>query len=86
MATIVSKPRIELRLTIALTEDEARALDALAGYGDDEFIKAFYEVLGKAYMEPHEAGLRLFLSTIREEMPRQLARVDEARKLFEANQ
>ena len=58
-------------------------MDALAGYGDDEFIKVFYEKLGKAYMEEHEDGLRLFLSTIRKEMSGPLAKMDAARKTFE---
>ena len=83
MAKIDARPKIELTLAFTVTEIEARALDALAGYGDDAFIDAFYKHLGKAYMESHEAGLRTFLKSIREIVPGHLSRVDEARKIFE---
>lgn len=82
MAQIIGRPKIELQVTIALSENEARALDALVIYGDDAFIKAFYEKLGKAYMEPHEAGLREFFQSVRDQMPHVLSRVDEARSVF----
>ena len=83
MARIGGLPTIELHVSIVLTEPEARALDALACYGPDEFVKAFYEKLGKVYMEPHEAGLRLFLRSVREFMPGVLRRADDARKAFD---
>jgi hypothetical protein len=82
MAKITTKPTIQLELIITLSESEARALDALAGYGDDAFIKAFYEVMGRHYLEPHEKGLRLLLKTVREIVPNWLRRVDDARKKF----
>ena len=83
MAKIAGIPSIGLEITLLLNESEARALDALAGYGDDTFVKAFYDTLGKAYMEQHEAGLRSLLKTVRIIMPMWLARVDLARKAFE---
>ncbi len=58
-------PTVTLDITIRLTEDEAGAIGAMAGYGDDAFVKAFYAHLGKTYMERHEAGLRSFLKTAR---------------------
>lgn len=82
MAEILGHPNVTLTMTIALSEGEARALDAMAGYGDDAFIIAFYEHLGKSYMEKHEDGLRKFLKTIRQFMPGVLSRVDAARKEF----
>ena len=42
---IEGRPKLELEMTIRLNESEARALDALAGYGDDSFVKAFYSLL-----------------------------------------
>ena len=83
MAKIIARPKIALELAFSVTEIEARALAALAGYGDDAFIKAFDELLGRHYMEPHEAGLRAFLKSIREIVPGHLNRVDQARKTFE---
>ncbi|MHC4179286.1 MAG: hypothetical protein ACYSWU_17370 [Planctomycetota bacterium] len=63
-----------------INEVEARALDALAGYGDNAFIEAFYEKLGKAYMRNHEDGLRSFLTTIRDVVTPAIGMVDDARK------
>lgn len=82
MATIVGKPKIELLVTIALSEQEARALDALVGYGDDAFIKAFYEKLGEGYMRDHEAGLRSLFTSVRSQLPGWLGRIDMVRKSF----
>ena len=83
MAKLTARPRLDIEIQFTINEIEARALDALAGYGEDSFIKAFYEKLGKAYMAKHEAGLRSFLSTIRNEMAGPLAKMDDARKYFE---
>ena len=82
MAEVVGQPRVQLTVTIALTEPEARALDALAGYGDDAFVAAFYEKLGKAYLQPHEGGLRSFLKSVRDVMPGLLSRANDARDAF----
>ncbi len=82
MAKVTEQPNVELKLTFTINEGEARALDALAGYGDDAFIKHFYDKLGKAYMESHEKGLREFLKTCREFLPSSLSRLDNARKGF----
>jgi hypothetical protein len=82
MAKIGMQPRIEMELTLIVTEEEARALDAMAGYGDDAFVKVFYAHLGKAYMERHEAGLRSFLKSCRELIPGPLSRATAARKTF----
>lgn len=83
MAKITADPRVDVRITFVVDEAEARALDALAGYGDDAFIKVFYDHLGKAYMRDHEAGLRKFLSSIRDVVNPSLASLDRARKVFD---
>ncbi len=82
MAQITARPDIDLHLCFEVDESEARALDALAGYGDDAFIEVFYERLGKVYMGPHEAGLRKFLVSIRGLVSGPLAQLDDARKTF----
>ena len=79
MAKAVCKPRLEVVVQFTVNEIEARALDDLAGYGTDSFIKAFYEKLGKSYMEKHEAGLREFLDTIRGVVSPALHEIDKAR-------
>jgi len=80
MAKFQPRPVVTFTANLTLDEVELRALIDLAGYGVDEFIKAFYEKLGKAYMEKHEAGLRSFLQTCRAQGPGALTKVDEARK------
>lgn len=85
MAKVTQQPNVELSLTFTINEGEARALDALAGYGDDAFIKVFYDnydKLGQAYMRDHEKSLREFLTTCREFLPPALSRLDNARKGF----
>ncbi len=82
MAEIVQRPQVEVSAVISFNESELRALDALAGYGDEAFLKVFYEKLGKHYMTPHEAGLRLFFNSIREIVPGILGRADDARRVF----
>lgn len=64
MAQIDGRANIEATVTIALSESEAAALDALAGYGAEAFLAVFYEKLGKAYMRPHEAGLRSLFASV----------------------
>lgn len=80
MAEFKFQPKVTFQIFIALDEAQARALEALAGYGADEFIKHFYEHLGKHYMEPHEDGLRSLLLDIRRVIPGQLHAVDKARR------
>lgn len=82
MAQIIGRPNIELRIALELTESEARALDALVGYGDDAFLEVFYAKLGKAYMEEHEMGLRSLFRSVRDLMPALLSRTDDARQVF----
>lgn len=84
MAHISTRPTVDLVLKFTICEEEARALDALAGYGDDAFIAAFYEKLGKAYMDNHEQGLRSFLKGVRSFVPPALSKVDKARAAFES--
>ena len=80
--SIVARTSMIFGVDISLSESEARALDALVGYGDDAFIKKFYETLGIAYMGPHEAGLRSLFKRLREDMPPQLRRIDQARGVW----
>ena len=82
MAVFESSPTIELHLTMRITEPEARALEAMAGYGAEEFVKALYDKLGRAYMQQHESGLLSFLRSCHELIPSHLSRVSEARAVF----
>jgi len=74
------KTRINFEVYLQLNESEARAMDALVGYGVEEFLKVFYKHMGRAYMEPHEAGLRTFFKSFREDLPSELAAIDKIKK------
>jgi len=77
---MITKSQITINLVIEINESEARALDALAGYGPDSFLEVFYKQLGKYYMAPHEYGLRTLFGKIRTEIPSQLSKIDKARE------
>ena len=66
--------------TLTLTENQLRALEALAGYGDDAFFKAFYLKLGKAYMQPVERDLRELFALIRKDVPVALSSIRQVRE------
>lgn len=82
MAKVIPELRVKYEVTLKLDEAEARALDALVGYGTDSFLKQFYEFLGKAYLEPHEQGLKRLFQEIREQVGPQLASVSHVRHLM----
>lgn len=75
------KARIKPVFTIQLSEQEARALEALIGYGIKPFLEVFYEKMGKAYLQPHEAGLRELFDTFGD-IASGLNRSDLAKKAF----
>ena len=83
MAKIKPKVRIEYSVELILNENEARALDALIGYGFDsfdKFLKEFYENMGKHYMEPHADGLRSLFKEITEQVLPQIGQIDAQRE------
>lgn len=82
MAIIKDTPQVKLEVTLVISESEARALDGLTGYDIDEFLKVFYLNMGRHYLSPHETGLREFFKSVRQLIPPQLRRVDEARAVF----
>jgi hypothetical protein len=82
MAKLEAKTKLELSVSFTVNESELRALDALAGYGDDAFIQMFYKNLGETYMKPHEVGMREFLKSIRSMASPVLSQTDKARKAF----
>jgi hypothetical protein len=83
MAKLTKQPlTVTLNAVLELNEQELRALDALAGYGDDAFLEMFYKQLGKHYMRPHEEGLRSLFTTIRKEIPPIIKLAEESRKII----
>lgn len=74
--------RISFHVKCELTENELRALDALVGYGFDNFIKHFYG-LGKHYMEPYENDLKQLFAKVESLRP-EIGKIDDARKAIGA--
>ena len=81
MAKLTAVPKLDYDVEFTVNESEARALDALVGYGDEAFLAHFYK-LGEHYMKPHEEGLRSFFKTIRNELAGPLSRLNTARQSF----
>lgn len=78
--SVLIETNVQITATITLNERHLRALDALAGYGDEAFLKAFYVKLGKSYMQPFERDLRELFALIRSEVPSALAGINQSRK------
>lgn len=73
------KTVVAFTVKFELTENEVRALDALAGYGADAFLKVFYKHLGISYMRPFEKDLRQLFEKIEQLRPA-IHNINEARK------
>lgn len=80
MADIKITTKVEITATIEFTENQLAALDAMAGYGADAFLKAFYVKLGKHYMKPFERDLRELFQKIESDVSPALRKTREARK------
>lgn len=83
MAVVDGRAKISATAVLVLNEDEIGALDALFGYDINVFLKTFYELMGKAYLQPYEKGLRSLSQSCREQLPGILRRANEAREVFE---
>lgn len=71
---------VEFKLNIELTEGEARAWDAIVGYGFEAFIKVFKEKLGSHYITPYEKDCEKMFKDTRQELGFQLHAIDEIKK------
>jgi len=81
--TVKTNIDVKITATLELTEGQLRALDAMIGYGDDAFLKAFYVKLGTSYMKPFERDLRDLFAELRKAVPPALSEVKKARWKFE---
>lgn len=85
MSRIITNPVVNVSACIRLSEQELSALDAISGYGTDEFLKVFYEKMGESYLRPHEDGIRTLFATIRSEVPAILTKAEVSRKAFNSS-
>ena len=82
MAKIETLPKIQIEIRLILTEEEAAALSAIAGYGIDAFLEVFYDKMGKSYLQPHEEGLRSLFESAYGNIPPIMRQSEKARKTF----
>jgi len=80
MDKVNSTAQMEFQVTLKLNEKEARALNAITLYGTKEFLKVFYECLGKHYLQPNESGVESLFATIKEELPKHISKFDKCRE------
>lgn len=80
MEVTKSTSNMDFGVILKLSEKEARALQAITLYGAKEFLETFYKHLGKAYLEPHEDGVKVLFETIKSELPRHLDKFDRIRR------
>lgn len=80
MAEIRSRAAFTVKAVMELDEQEMRAMEALVGYGTDQFLEAFYKVMGKAYLQPHESGLRSLFQQVNEVLRPVIGRIDGLRR------
>jgi len=73
---------VTFEVVITLSEVEARALDALFGYGADALLAAVYSKLGSAYLKPYEKGVYSLGQAMRGQLGARLVEVDEARHVL----
>lgn len=81
MATATAKPDLNFKATFTIDEGEARALDALIGYGGKALLEAA-KGMGIAYMSGHEDDLVRFAESLRMPLASVLHQFDNARKEF----
>lgn len=79
---IDAKARVDVdySITLTLTVNEAKALEAIAGYGTQAFLEVFYAKLGRYYLQPTEKDVILFLEKCSHCLPQEIRKIEEAQK------
>lgn len=82
MANFALKSQGSYTVTMTLTEGEARALEAILGYGQEEFVRVFYKYMGEVHLKPHESGLKMLFGS-RSSLVHELSKIEAATKVIE---
>lgn len=75
----IIKTELKPVIFLELTEGEARALEAICGYGPKEFKEWFYRNMGKHYLKPHEKHIDTLFMKARS-LGASLQQIDKAKK------
>ena len=77
----------EGKITLELTEPEARALNEMTKYGIAKFLLGYRKQLGSYYIDPHVTGLTSLFETIDESLPEELEKLKNYRvAIYKADQ
>ncbi len=83
MNKIKSTSKLDFKLTLELNEIEANALNQICKYDSKDFLKVFYEHMGKSYLEPYEDGIISLFKTVKEELDIHLYKIKKVRKVLD---
>jgi len=67
-----SEIKVEVKVTIDLTIEEAKALNMITTYSAESFIEGYKKHLGAYYMRGHEVGIISLFETIRDSLPKEI--------------
>lgn len=73
---------IEFKITLEMSLDEAKALEALTKYNIKEFLEVFYKNIGTSYLKPHEKAFASFMDSIKKTLPSKISRANAALDAF----
>lgn len=74
---VKSNIEFDVKITLELTLEEARALNQMTIYGSKAFLEGYYRQLGKSYLQPHEKGVVSLIETVRNSLPGELMKANE---------
>ena len=82
-AKLKATTTFEAKITIELTESEARALNEMTKYGIKAFIEGYRKCLGSHYIDPHVRGLTSLFETIDKTLPNEIYELDKYMKAID---
>lgn len=74
---VKSDVKIDIKISVELTLSEARALNEITSYNVNDFLKIFYQHVGKSYLHPHEAGVIQLFKTAKELLGSEINKADK---------
>lgn len=74
---VKSDVKLDIKISVELTLSEARALNQITSYNVHDFLKLFYQHLGKSYLHPHEAGVIQLFETAKELLGSEINKADK---------
>lgn len=76
------KTQMNVEFVVTLTEEEARALEAVCGYGPQQFLSVFYKYMGRSYLQPHEEGFISLCEGVTDKLKPLFTQIEKAKNLL----